>query len=211
MSQTAKPQHWCYHAPLGKLFIEFNEGYLKKLFWENQLELAANPQISDTGTQFPYFCYPHDSSSPSRSSMSRQAEAAYHSHGGFHTHKNLSYSPVVRDTFCWLDTYFSGKIPQDLPPLKPEGSIFKLQVWELLLQIPYGETTSYGAIAKEIARKRQIQHMSAQAVGSAIGRNPIGIIIPCHRVINSNGNIGGFSAGLSRKKQLLELEKISLP
>lgn len=109
----------------------------------------------------------------------------------------------------WLDAYFAGKnpsIPDDL--LLPIGSAFREMVWQELLAIPYGETTTYGQIAKQIAARRGLTQMSSRAVGSAIGKNPLAIIIPCHRVIGVNGSLTGFGGGLWRKATLLNLEGV---
>lgn len=112
--------------------------------------------------------------------------------------------PVLQKTVQWLDDYFAGKQPDlHLLPLKPKGSEFQLQVWEILKQIPYGTTITYGEIAREIAAGKGTKTMSAQAVGGAVGRNPIGIIIPCHRVIGSDGSLTGYAGGLDRKRWLL--------
>ena len=107
----------------------------------------------------------------------------------------------------WLDLFFDGQKPDFLPPLHPEGSAFQVTVWEILLQIPYGETISYGEIARKIAEKRGISRMSAQAVGGAVGRNPIAIIIPCHRVVGADGSLTGYAGGIDKKVKLLELEQ----
>ena len=114
--------------------------------------------------------------------------------------------PVFEETGKWLDIYFSGKDPGFLPELDPEGTTFRKAVWRILLTIPFGKTMSYGRIADLIAEEKGIPRMSAQAIGGAVGHNPIPIIIPCHRVIGSDGSLTGFSAGLERKVQLLELE-----
>lgn len=126
---------------------------------------------------------------------------------------------VFADTCRWLDIYFAGRDPGFLPQLAPEGTPFRKEVWNLLLAIPYGETTSYGALAAIVAERRErngayqaggISKMSAQAIGGALGHNPIPIIIPCHRVIAADGSMGGFSAGIERKAQLLRMEGIML-
>ena len=106
----------------------------------------------------------------------------------------------------WLDLYFGGKNPDFLPPLHPKGSAFQMTVWNMLLEIPYGKTISYGEIARKIAEKRGISRMSAQAVGGAVGRNPIAIIIPCHRVVGADGSLTGYAGGIDKKIKLLELE-----
>ncbi len=107
----------------------------------------------------------------------------------------------------WLDVYFSGKEPDFRVPICFEGTDFQKEVWEILNRIPYGKTVTYGDIAKTVAEKRGIKKMSAQAVGGAVGRNPISIIVPCHRVIGADGSLTGYGGGIDRKIALLELEK----
>lgn len=111
---------------------------------------------------------------------------------------------VIEETCRWLDLYFSGIKPDFTPSLNPQGSLFQQIVWRELLAIPYGQTTTYGAIAKHINCR------SAQAVGQAIHRNPIAIIIPCHRVIGADGSLTGYASGLDIKQQLLAIEKALL-
>ena len=113
---------------------------------------------------------------------------------------------VIRDTIRWLDIYFSGKVPDFTPKISLNGTSFQKEVWDILLTIPYGHTVSYGEIAAMIAEKRGILRMSAQAVGNAVGKNPIPIIVPCHRVIGSDGSLTGYAGGLDRKIYLLSLE-----
>ena len=98
-------------------------------------------------------------------------------------------TPILVEVKRWLDIYFAGKEPDFLPPLHPIGSAFRQSVWEILLQIPYGKTTTYGEIARQLAEKRKLPRMSAQAVGGAVGHNEISIIIPCHRVVGTNGSL----------------------
>ena len=118
--------------------------------------------------------------------------------------------PLFADAKRWLDIYFSGREPDFLPPLHPAGSPFRQEVWALLRQIPYGETTTYRALAEAVARKRGLRRMSAQAVGGAVGHNPISIIVPCHRVVGSDGSLTGYAGGLERKVQLLRLEGVDM-
>ena len=106
----------------------------------------------------------------------------------------------------WLDVYFSGEEPNFIPPLHPAGSEFRQAVWQILLEIPYGQTTTYGEIARKIAAMKNISHMSTQAVGGAVGHNEISVIIPCHRVVGTNGGLTGYAGGISRKISLLKLE-----
>lgn len=114
---------------------------------------------------------------------------------------------AIRDTKRWLDMYFGGKVPDFTPRLFMKGTNFQKEVWDILLTIPYGQTVSYNAIAEKIAKRRGIPRMSAQAVGNAVGKNPISIIVPCHRVIGSDGSLTGYAGGLDRKRFLLSLEK----
>ena len=119
----------------------------------------------------------------------------------------LKETPVLAETRHWLNIYFSGKEPAFTPPLHPAGSAFRQAVWQILLQIPYGKTMTYGEIAREVAKRQQVSHMSAQAVGGAVGHNAISIIIPCHRVIGANGSLTGYAGGIDKKAALLELER----
>jgi methylated-DNA-[protein]-cysteine S-methyltransferase len=118
--------------------------------------------------------------------------------------------PLFDTLRVWLTAYFSGEAPGaahcPAPPLSARGSVFQEQVWDLLLRIPYGKTTSYGELAATVAAKRRPPVMAAQAVGGAVGRNPISIIIPCHRVIGAHGGLTGYGGGLERKRFLLKLE-----
>lgn len=118
--------------------------------------------------------------------------------------------PVFAKTKDWLDLYFYGENPDFMPPLAVSGSDFRKSVWNILRQIPYGQTMTYGEIAKKMARQMGTAQMSAQAVGAAVGRNPISILIPCHRVVGSNGSLTGYAAGIDKKSALLALEKVDL-
>ncbi|MGM9521255.1 MAG: methylated-DNA--[protein]-cysteine S-methyltransferase [Oscillospiraceae bacterium] len=113
--------------------------------------------------------------------------------------------PVFSDTDKWLDIYFSGKQPDFMPPLNPYGTAFRRMVWDILLTIPYGEVTTYGAIAGKIFESTG-KRASAQAVGGAVGHNPISILIPCHRVVGSDGSLTGYAGGIDKKAALLQLE-----
>ncbi|MCR5662364.1 MAG: methylated-DNA--[protein]-cysteine S-methyltransferase [bacterium] len=114
--------------------------------------------------------------------------------------------PIFDETRRWLDIYFSGKNPSFTPPLLMRATSFRKAVWEILLTIPYGKTTTYGEIAAALAQKRGVPRISAQAVGNAVGHNAISLIIPCHRVIGANGGLTGYAAGIDRKACLLDLE-----
>ena len=115
-------------------------------------------------------------------------------------------TPVLAEAKRWLDLYFTGKEPDFMPPLHPIGSAFRQSVWEILRQIPYGKTMTYGEIARQLAGKLGISRMSAQAVGGAVGHNEISILIPCHRVVGMEGSMTGYAGGIDKKVKLLELE-----
>ena len=113
---------------------------------------------------------------------------------------------IFEQTIKWLDIYFSGKAPDFTPPLNLKTTEFCKSVCKIMLTIPYGQTMTYGEIAGIIAKQKNLTRMSAQAVGGAVGRNPISIIIPCHRVIGANGSLTGYAGGLDKKIKLLKLE-----
>lgn len=115
-------------------------------------------------------------------------------------------TPILAAAKGWLDIYFTGREPDFLPPLHPAGSLFQQAVWALLLQIPYGQTVTYGQLAARLAAERGLARMSAQAVGGAVGRNRISLIIPCHRVLGADGSLTGYAGGLDRKAKLLAWE-----
>lgn len=114
--------------------------------------------------------------------------------------------PVFERTKEWLNTYFSGQVPAFTPTISAKGTLFQEEVWEILKKIPYGKVISYGEIAAAIAKSRGLKRMSAQAVGGAVGHNPVSIIIPCHRVVGANGHLTGYAGGLDKKEELLRLE-----
>lgn len=116
--------------------------------------------------------------------------------------------PVFAQTALWLDRYFAGQRPaiEELP-LAPIGGAFRQAVWAILCDIPYGETTTYGCIAKQMAESMGKKSMSAQAVGGAVGHNPISVIIPCHRVVGINGSLTGYAGGIDKKRWLLDFER----
>ena len=130
----------------------------------------------------------------------------------FFPHKLISESieselPIFKQTVKWLDIYFSGRIPDFTPPIFLQTTPFRKAVYDILLTIPYGQTMTYGEIANIIAEQKGIERMSAQAVGGAVGHNPISIIIPCHRVVGADGSLTGYAGGIDRKIELLKLEK----
>lgn len=119
-------------------------------------------------------------------------------------------TPVLKQTREWLTIYFSGREPHFCPPVHMIGTPFQLAVWEILQKIPYGKTVTYGEIARKIAAQKGLSHMSAQAVGGAVGHNRISIIIPCHRVVGASGSLTGYAGGVDRKEKLLALEKADM-
>ena len=115
--------------------------------------------------------------------------------------------PIFVQVETWLESYFSGTQTPITFPLQPKGTIFQEEVWKILQEIPYGETMTYGEIAQRIAKEKGVATYSGQAVGQAVGKNPISILIPCHRVLGKNGALTGYAGGVHRKEQLLKLER----
>ena len=115
--------------------------------------------------------------------------------------------PIFGQVETWLESYFFGKQTPITFPLQPKGTIFQERVWKILQEIPYGETMTYGEIAQRIAKEKGVATYSAQAVGQAVGKNPISILIPCHRVLGKNGALTGYAGGVHRKEQLLKVER----
>ena len=118
--------------------------------------------------------------------------------------------PIFQETCHWLDRYFQGQDPGPIPPVSMEGTPFRKLVWQILQTIPYGQTVTYGQIAAQVAAIQGKSRMSAQAVGGAVGHNPISIIVPCHRVIGTDGSLTGYAGGLDKKVKLLKLEGVEL-
>ena len=114
---------------------------------------------------------------------------------------------ILQKTEQWLERYFSHQEPGEIPPLHLQGTPFQIMVWEELLKIPYGETVTYGELARKTAQRLGKEHMSAQAVGGAVGHNPVSVLVPCHRVIGSNGSLTGYAGGVEKKEWLLRHEK----
>ena len=115
--------------------------------------------------------------------------------------------PLFKALDAWLADYFAGKNPKADFKLDPRGTVFQKRVWDILLQIPYGKTSTYGAIANQLAAEKA---SSPRAVGGAVGHNPISLLIPCHRVIGASGNITGYAGGIDKKRALLKLEGAGL-
>lgn len=114
--------------------------------------------------------------------------------------------PIFEEVSRWLDIYFTGNNPGEIPAVRMNGTPFQLEVWHILQTIPYGKLITYREVAELIAKKRGITKMSARAVGNAVGRNPVSILVPCHRVVGSDGKMTGYAGGIERKVKLLKLE-----
>lgn len=166
-----------YNSPLGKILLIFDEKYLLELYLENQKEFEEKNKDKELKSI---------------------------------DEKNLDISSgeykILRETEKWLEIYFSGKDPDFIPPIKAKGSEFRKDVWDILLKIPYGEVRSYKEVGEELLKSEKYKRVSNQAVGGAIAHNQILLIIPCHRVIGSDGSLRGYAGGLEVKKKLLELE-----
>ena len=117
-----------------------------------------------------------------------------------------SQVPALEQACKWLDVYFGSSIPDFLPPLSMHDTPFRMAVWQALTDIPFGRTVSYGQVASTVAQGMGLSRMSARAVGAAVGRNPISIIVPCHRVVGADGSLTGYAGGLDIKRALLQLE-----
>ena len=130
--------------------------------------------------------------------------------GNLPTEHEEKATPTLAAATRWLDVYFAGKAPAFTPPLHPVGSPFRMAVWKLLLAIPHGQTVSYGEIARRLAARSGRAKTSARAVGGAVGRNGISLVIPCHRVVGANGSLTGYAGGIERKAALLKLERAGM-
>lgn len=122
----------------------------------------------------------------------------------------VKFLPIFDETIKWLDIYFSGKAPNFTPKIMMKTTDFRKAVWEIMLTIPYGQTMTYGEIANIISKQKSLSRMSAQAIGGAVAHNSISLIIPCHRVIGTNGNLTGYAGGIDKKIKLLTLEKVDM-
>lgn len=166
-----------YNSPLGKILLIFDEKYLLELYLENQKEFDEKYKDKELKSI---------------------------------DEKNLDISSgeykILRETEKWLEIYFSGKNPDFIPPIKVFGSEFRKDVWDILLKIPYGEIRTYKEVGEELLKSEKYKRVSNQAVGGAIGNNQILLIIPCHRVIGSDGGLRGYAGGIEVKRKLLELE-----
>lgn len=184
-----------YSSPLGSLLLAANEISLVGLWIQGQKYYGASlPERAWEGD------VEHPEIADEKGVSDQEIKAA-----------EKEASGVLYMAMEWLDRYFAGKKPKISElTLAPIGSEFRQNVWQILCEIPYGEVITYGEIAKRMAKRLGRETMSAQAVGGAVAHNPISIIIPCHRVVGTNGSLTGYAGGIDRKIQLLELEGVEL-
>ena len=191
-----------YSSPLGRILILFHEESLLGLYFEGQKEfndLMKDEEIKnfDDGKSFEI------------EDKDLRGESLDNDKNKISGEKNCD-DKILGDAKKWLDLYFSGEEPNFTPKLKLEGTEFRRDVWKILLKIPYGETLTYKDIAEKLVASGKYERMSSQAVGGAVGHNPLSIIIPCHRVVGTSGSLTGYAGGLHRKVRLLELEGIDV-
>ena len=191
-----------YSSPLGKILILFHEESLLGLYFEGQKEfndLMKDEEIKnfDDGKSFEI------------EDKDLRGESLDNDKNKISGEKNCD-DKILGDAKKWLDLYFSGENPKFNPAMKLSGTEFRRDVWKILLEIPYGETLTYKDIANKLVASGKYERMSSQAVGGAVGHNPISIIIPCHRVVGTSGSLTGYAGGLGRKVRLLELEGIDV-
>ena len=199
-----------FDSPLGRITIASEENHLVGLWFDGQKydrlglkeyiivdqRLRSKPAQEGNGVQ--------ESKPAQERNEVQESKPAQEKNG---VQESIA---VLEDTKRWLTIYFQGTMPDFLPDLKLQGSEFRKMVSEIMLSIPYGQLMTYGEIAKEVAKRLGKERMSAQAVGGAVGHNPISIIVPCHRVVSGNGSLTGYAGGIKRKVWLLENEGISL-
>ncbi|MGR5591095.1 methylated-DNA--[protein]-cysteine S-methyltransferase, partial [Peptoniphilus grossensis] len=191
-----------YSSPLGKILILFHEGTLLGLYFEGQKnfnDLIKDEEVKIFG----------DGKNFEIKDKNLRGESLGH-YKNKASGEKICDDKILEDTKKWLDLYFSGEEPNFTPALKLRGTKFRREVWKILLEIPYGETLTYKDIAEKLMASGKYERMSSQAVGGAVGHNPISIIIPCHRVVGTSGSLTGYAGGLARKVRLLELEGIDV-
>ncbi|MDO4621392.1 MAG: methylated-DNA--[protein]-cysteine S-methyltransferase [Eubacteriales bacterium] len=189
-----------YHSPLGTLYFNVENNALTALWFEGQ---KYAPDLSSEHILIDSLSHESGIASLSQEHFPSRIHSLSQSHV-----LSSETDKVITLTRTWLDLYFSGSQPDFLPPMHPKGTAFREAVWKLLLNIPYGQTRTYGQLAAELAVLQGKKKMSAQAVGGAVGHNPISVIIPCHRVLGSDGSLTGYAAGVSVKEALLRLEGV---
>lgn len=186
-----------YESPLGPIVVSCDDDAITGLWFEGQKyfgsTLPAESPAPGSATPTPAPGSTTSTLSPEATSTPSPATPQF-------------LHPLLAEATRWLDIYFSGRRPDCTPPLRLPSTPFRALVSEIMLAIPYGTTTTYAAIAAEVARRQGRSSSSAQAVGGAVGHNPISLIIPCHRVVGSNGSLTGYAGGLRRKVALLTLE-----
>ncbi len=207
MPYTAK-----YRSPMGEILLAADEAGLTGLWFEGQKYYACS--LGSEHREEDYFIEENHSKEENHSMKKTHSLGEDRSVEDNHSIEEARFKekelPVFDAVKTWLDIYFSGKEPDFMPPIHLTGSPFRLSVWKLLQQIPYGKTMTYGELARRIAGQRGLLHMSAQAVGGAVGHNPISIIVPCHRVVGSDGSLTGYAGGVDKKQRLLALEGVDL-
>ena len=191
-----------YSSPMGEILILYCEDALLGLYFEGQKEfndLIKDEEIKnfDDGKDF------------EKKDKNLSCKSLGHDKNKVSGEK-ICDDKILGDTKKWLDLYFSGEEPNFTPKLNLEGTEFRRDVWKILLEIPYGETHTYKDIAEKLMASGKYERMSSQAVGGAVGHNPISIIIPCHRVVGTSGSLTGYAGGLARKVKLLELEGVDV-
>jgi len=181
-----------FESPVGTITLESDGAAITGLWIEGQRNVAVE-------------------ACPSSAKSKAEGKAGHESKDNARNEDNQKASTSPTDAVLvqacnWLGIYFSGKEPPFMPPVHLKGTPFQLEVWRILQEIPYGTTATYGDIAKEVAKRMGKAKMSAQAVGGAVGSNPVSIIVPCHRVIGAHGRLTGYQGGIHLKTALLELE-----
>lgn len=182
-----------YESPLGPIVVSCDDHAVTGLWFEGQKYF---------GSTLPAESLPKESPAPGSATPTPSPEATPTQAPA----TTQSLHPLLAEATRWLDIYFSGRQPDFTPPLRLPSTPFRALVSEIMLEIPFGTTTTYAAIAAEVARRQGRSSSSAQAVGGAVAHNPISLIIPCHRVVGSNGSLTGYAGGLRRKIALLTLE-----
>ena len=184
-----------YKSPLGKMLILFDKDTLLGLYFEGQKEfhdLIKDEEVKNFNEREVF-----------------NGVEKFNNKSEIENNK-ICKNKILEETKKWLNIYFSGEEPNFTPKLKLEGTEFRRDVWKILLEIPYGETLTYKDIANKLMASKRYERMSSQAVGGAVGANPISLIIPCHRVVGTSGSLTGYAGGLVRKLKLLELEGIDV-
>ena len=184
-----------YKSPLGKMLILFYKDTLLGLYFEGQKEfhdLIKDEEVKNFN----------------EGEVFNEVER-FNNKSEIENNKILE-NKILEETKKWLNIYFSGVEPNFTPKINLRGTEFRRDVWKILLEIPYGETLTYKDIANKLMASKKYERMSSQAVGGAVGANPISLIIPCHRVVGTSGSLTGYAGGLGRKLKLLELEGIDV-